>query len=200
MTAPDPLRTVTASATAFEERLAFADDGAGPVIYHATKTHQKLDQSLARLRKVVERTRQKHAEMLHSLFGPEPTEHRDPITWEPLPPEHKCGSILNATSTAAGLRCPHGFEVHAGDTFYVDGQECVLGKPEPVKQPCFTTPIFTAPDLHAAFRAGSDPMAAKVTETLRRMAEQQAPTAPDPDPDRLAARVAHGYEDQEVRS
>lgn len=165
MTAPDPLHTLTDSATAFEDRLAFADDGAGPVLYHAVKAHQKLDETFAHIQRVMERTRQEEVRMLHSIFGPEPTEHRDPITWEPLPAEHECGSVWNATYTPDGIACPHGFEVRAGDTFYLDGQECVLGEFEPVNQPCFTTPIFTAPD---------------------------------PDPARLAARFAHGYEDQET--
>lgn len=123
MTAPDPLPTVTDSATAFEDRLAFADDGAGPVIYHAVKAHQTWQAAYERIVKSAQATKWWTEQMqLIAGGGPEPTEHRDPITWEPLPN----GSM-----------------------------------------PCFTTPIFTAPE---------------------------------PDAHRLAARVAHGYEDQEVRS
>lgn len=175
MTAPDPFPTVTDSATAFEDRLAFADDGAGPVLYHAVKAHVVLTANVERFQQALERTHRAAAyytwwtEQMQLIAGggPEATEHRDPITRETLTTQHQCGDICNATSTPDGIRCPHGFEVHAGDTFYLDGQECVLGEFQKVNQPCFTTPIFTGPD---------------------------------PDPARLAARVAHGYEDQEARS
>lgn len=125
----DPLPAVTDSATAFEARLAFADDGAGPVLYHAAKAHVELTANVERFQRALERTHRAAAyytwwmEQMQLIAGggPEPTEHRDPITWEPLPN----GSM-----------------------------------------PCFTTPIFTAPE---------------------------------PDAHHLAARVAHGYEDQEAR-
>lgn len=136
MTAPDPLPTVTDSATAFEDRLTFFEqDGTA----HAA-------------------------------------EHTGPDTWlnfidyEPTP-------------QATTMLIPVVEEIHP-----------------PFRQRLTITTPERGLDLHAAFRAGFDPMAARVTETLRCMAEQQALTAPEPDAHRLAARVAHGYEDQEARS
>lgn len=164
MTAPDPLHTVTDSATAFEERLAFADDGAGPVLYHAAKVHVELTANVERFQQALERIHRAVAyytwwtEQMQLIAGggPEPTEHRDPITWEPLPAEHQCGDIWDATYTPDGIHCPHGFKVQAGDAFYVNGQECVLGEFEPVKTPCFTTPIFTAPEPEITIKRSED--------------------------------------------
>lgn len=47
-------------------------------------------------------------------------------------------------------------------------------------------------DVTAAFRSTAEPMAARVRETLRTMRATEA----EPDQDRLAARVAHGYQDE----